>query len=164
MKTQPCSQKILDKKHVPVTVLKPSPLQKNPKLCWLGLFSPFPKRSRSLRKGEVMRYCKTSAEGIGGVRRADKWCMSHTKMGCSHPPSSLPLQKQNCHISTSPVLVLTQRREDGGRRICKAAGGRDRTALLAWHFSTGWKEGISSPWRWSPPVTPNAAALEVKDC
>lgn len=87
MKTQPCSQKILNKKHIPVTVLKPSPLQNNPELCWLGLFSLFPKRSSSLRKGEVMGYCKTSLEGIGGVRRADKWCMSHTQMGCSHPPA-----------------------------------------------------------------------------
>jgi len=51
-------------------------------------------------------------------------------MGCSHLPSSLPLQKQNSHISTSPVSVLTQRREDGGGRMHQAAGGRNTTALL----------------------------------
>lgn len=56
--------------------------------------------------------------------------VSHTN-GALAPTSSLPLQKQNSHISTSPVSVLTQQRKDGGGRMCKAAEGRDRTALLA---------------------------------
>lgn len=56
--------------------------------------------------------------------------MSNTNMGYSHLLSSLPLQHQNSHISTSLVLVLTQQREDGGGRIYKAAEGRDRTVAL----------------------------------
>lgn len=145
------------------TALKSSHLQNKQKLCWQGLFSLFPKRPQSLRKGEVMGYYKTSLEGIGGVRRADKWCTSNTNMGCSHLPIFLPLQKQNSHISTSPLSVLTQQREDRGGKDVQGCPGTKQNSTSAQHFYTGWKEGISSCWHQSPPVTPNAAALEMKN-
>lgn len=68
--------------------------------------------------------------------------MSNANTGCSHPLSSLPLQQQNSHISTSPVLVLTQQWKDGGGRMYKAAEGRDRTVLLHNTFVPDEKKGF----------------------
>lgn len=56
-------------KNISATVLKPSPLQNNPKLPSLGLLSLFPEQIHSLTEGEVMGYYKILLEAIENRRR-----------------------------------------------------------------------------------------------